>query len=95
MAAQGYVNYRAVPAVDTTIDLTSTFRSLQVWTDSGAADVYLTFNDQVAVVGGSNTIKIQAGAANGYKSPDNVNLAISKIHIIGASALGNINVVAN
>lgn len=95
MAAQGYVNYRAVPAVDTTIDLTSTFRSLQVWTDSGAADVYLTFNDQVAVVGGSNTIKIQAGAANKYQSPDNVNLAISKIHIIGATATGNINVVAN
>jgi len=92
--AQGFVSYQAIPATDTTINFNGYFRGIQVWTDTGSADVYMTFNNQAATVGGANTIKIQAGKGAGYQSPTNANLAIRQIHIIGATATGNINIVA-
>lgn len=94
MSMQGYVGYQAVPAASTNIPLNGYFRALQIWTDAGSADLYINPKGGTASVGGADCIRIPAGKANGWESPAGANLAVNSISVIGAAAVGNLNVVA-
>lgn len=94
MAFNGFMAYQAVPVADTAIPLNGYFRSFEIWTDSGSADIYVALNNAPASIGGANCFRIQAGRVNGYRSPDNANIQLSSFHVIGATATGNMNIIA-
>lgn len=83
---------QTIAASDTAIDLHGTFKNIQIWTDTGSADISIQLNNGAAVAGADDTIKIAAGRAAGFVS--NGQMAISGFHYIGASAAGRINWVA-
>lgn len=82
-----------IAASDTQIDLKGRFRRLQIWTDSGSADISIQLQAGAAVAGAADTVKIQAGKSNGLVIVGNID--ISAFNYIGASATGKLNWVAN
>lgn len=77
----------AVPAVDTSVVLTSPARHIVIKTDTGAAALHVRFDAGTAT---TSNFKIDGG---GSLSLDGLPL-INSINIIGASASGNYSVLA-
>lgn len=88
----GFTQYGNIPAVDTAVNLHGTFRTIQIWSDPAAADLYVSLQGAPATVGGATCIHLPGGS--GYQSPAGCNLGISNVHVIGATATGKYTVAA-
>jgi hypothetical protein len=80
----------SVANVATTVTLTRRCRTLQLWTDSGAGDIYVTFDGTVPTVGGATTIKIAGGGA--WQSPAGCNMGVDYFKYIGSAASGKLSI---
>lgn len=89
--ANGSSGSANIAASDTAIDFHGTMKNLLLWTDTSSADLSVQLDNTTAVAAAANTVKVQAGAANGLRLSG---LALDGIHVIGASAAGKVNWVA-
>ncbi|MBX9687755.1 MAG: hypothetical protein K2X27_13700 [Candidatus Obscuribacterales bacterium] len=92
MSAKCASGSAAIANSDTAIDLHGIFRRLQIWTESGSADISIQLQSGAAVANAADTVKIQAGKSNGLILE---NVDINGFHYIGATASGRINWVAS
>lgn len=88
----GFTAYNAVPAANTAVNMHGVFRTITIWSDPAAADLYIELHGAAATVGGATCIHLPPGA--GYQSPTGCNLGISTFNIIGSAATGNYSVTA-
>lgn len=88
----GYVQYIAIPAVDTAVPLHGQFRSIQIMLDASSSDVFVEIHNQTATLSGATTIHIPAGGT--WNSPYGCNLGITSFHWIGTTATGKATIAA-
>lgn len=88
----GFTQYAAIPATNTAVNLHGVFRSITIWSDPAAADLYIELHGAAATVGGATCIHLPPGA--GYQTPAGCNLGISTFNVIGSSATGNYTTTA-
>jgi hypothetical protein len=89
----GFVQYGAIPATDTTVNLHGAFRALQIYCDPASADLYVEIHNTTATVNGATCIHIPPGG--NWQSPTGgTNLGVTSIHVIGSAAVGKYNICA-
>jgi hypothetical protein len=87
-----YTKFSGILGTAQTLTFNRTCRVVQIWSDSGASDMYVTLDGTTPTVGGATTIKIAGGAS--WQSPPNANLGVGAIKYIGSGTTGSYSLLA-